>query len=382
MREGRIAITGIGMASSLGNAVQACAAARAGLTRITDLEQTEVEEETLRTEALKGHPANWVAGGFEGPGRLLCLGEAAIQDLLFHVKLKPEEFAGTALLLQLPDDFHQQTLLGRGATATATSDFAPEDLPAEALLQATWKSFPERLMALTGFETRPRILERFRGGPASFAHLLLRARNLLNSRTVDRCIVGGIDSLIDGGPLLAARELQLTRTPNSPVGFLPGEAAGFVLIESARAADARGARIQALLGPVGIAEESFDRFSGTPSTGAALFAATTACLESWSEQDGAIGSAVVNLNGDPFRAMDYGSALVRMTSARLPTSFRLVLPVDSFGELGAATGPVSACMSVRSLVRGYARTPHVLVLLLDERKQRSALLLHHPGTAP
>lgn len=190
--------------------------------------------------------------------------------------------------------------------------------------------------------------------------------------------MGGIDSLIDEGPLMAARELRLMRTPNSPVGFLPGEAAGFVLLESVRAAGARGAHIEALLGPVGTADAPFDRFSGMIPNGAALFAATAACFEEWRERNKAVGSAVVNLNGDSFRSMDYGNALIRMTSAGLPTRFRLILPVDSFGELGAATGPVSVCLSVRSLSRGYAGTPNVLVLLLDERGQRGALLIHLP----
>jgi 3-oxoacyl-[acyl-carrier-protein] synthase-1 len=183
---------------------------------------------------------------------------------------------------------------------------------------------------------------------------------------------------VHGDALLAVRELGLVRTPNSPIGFLPGEAAGFVLLETVRTARARGARIEAHLGAVALAEEDFDRFSRVAPSGKALQSATASCFQQWGAQDAEVGVAVVNLNGDTFRSRDFGGALVRMAAAGLPTGFRTVLPVDNFGELGAATGPVSLCLAVRSLVRRYARTQNLLVLLLDERRLRSALMVHAP----
>ncbi|HYO53821.1 hypothetical protein [Archangium sp.] len=313
------AITGLGMCSSLGLVIDACAAARAGLRRAAELDFMEVDEDTL------------------------------------------------------------ESALGPGPSIPPAAAFAgEEDLSAEALLRATLHSLPERLLAGALPGTRLQTIELSCGGPAAFARLLQRAHHLLTTRTVERCIVGGLDSLVHGDALLAARELGLVRNPNSPIGFLPGEAAGFLLLETVRTARARGARIEAHLGPVAFAEEDFDRFSRVAPSGKALQAAISTCFQQWGAQGAEVGVAVVNLNGDTFRSRDFGSALVRMAAAGLPTGFRTVLPVDSFGELGAATGPVSLCLAVRSLVRRYARTQNLLVLLLDERRLRSALLVHAP----
>ncbi|WP_395837928.1 hypothetical protein [Archangium violaceum] len=338
----------------------------------------EVDEDTLERAALTGHSAEWVAGGFEGPGRLFQLGDAALRDLLLYSKLTPRQLEGTALLLLLPDDFYRETLLGPCSAMPAAAFAGEEHLFAESLLRTTMQSLPERLLTSALPGTRLQAIEFSFGGPAAFARLLQRAYQLLTTRTVERCIVGGLDSQVHGDALLAAYELGLLRTPNSPIGFLPGEAAGFVLLEMDRTSRARGARIEALLGPVTLAEEDFDRFSRGAPSGKAIHAATAACFQQWSAQDAAVGVAIVNLNGDTFRSRDFGSALVRMASAGLPTGFRTVLPVDSFGELGAATGPVSLCLAVRSFVRCYARTQNLLVMLLDERRLRSALLVHAP----
>jgi 3-oxoacyl-[acyl-carrier-protein] synthase-1 len=194
----------------------------------------------------------------------------------------------------------------------------------------------------------------------------------LRAREIDRCIVGGIDTFVHGAPLADVHELGLLRTEQKPVGFFPGEAAGFVLLERADAARARGARAEALLSAAALTEESFGRFSGVPPQGAALTAVAEACLR---EPQARPGLVIVNLNGDEFRARDFGTALVRLRGAVLPDGFRQWFPPASFGETGAATGAASVCMAVRGFSRDYAGSRAALVLLLGDDEARGAVLI-------
>jgi 3-oxoacyl-[acyl-carrier-protein] synthase-1 len=205
--------------------------------------------------------------------------------------------------------------------------------------------------------------------------VLTRAVEALRSRSLERCIVGGIDSWVDGETLTQAYEMGLLRTPNRPVGRFPGEAAAFVLLERLDAARARGARVEALLGPVASTMEAGHRFSGRPLTGAALFEAITACFPEGARQAEEVGLSIVNLNGDEPRSREYGYTLVRLEEAGLPTSSRRWYVPEHFGEIGAATGTVAICMGVRGFMRRYARSPSILVSVLDDELPRGAFLL-------
>jgi 3-oxoacyl-[acyl-carrier-protein] synthase-1 len=117
--------------------------------------------------------------------------------------------------------------------------------------------------------------------------------------------------------------------------------------------------------------QAFHRLSGEVPVGAALQRAAVACCRGQE-----VGLVLANLNGDEWRARDFGTALPAMKEAGLPTEAPQWYPPASFGEVGAATGAVSTCMVVRAFVRGYAGSPHALVLLLADDETRSAYLLH------
>lgn len=203
----------------------------------------------------------------------------------------------------------------------------------------------------------------------------------LRTRTLERCIVGGIDSWVDDEPLTQAYDLGLLRTPDKPVGRFPGEAAAFVLLERLDCARERGAVIEGLLGPVASAEEKGHRFAQRPITGTALFESISACCHPPTKQED-IGLSIINLNGDAVRAREYGHALVRMEEAGLPASAQRWYVAEHFGELGAATGATAICLGVRGLVRQYARSPAILVALLDDEPHRSAFLLRESPWRP
>jgi 3-oxoacyl-[acyl-carrier-protein] synthase-1 len=367
------------MTTSIGmDVVSSCAAARAGLSRRAQLELREPDLETLESVPLKGHAVQGLTDGFDGTGRLMRLGDAALADLLGYSGLTAPDHAGTGFILCLPGDFYATSHAQMELLASEVSDELAYESLAEhleergALRERMERRLVTDLLALHGLAIEPRKRACLFGGAALFARAAQQAVQWIRERRVDRCIVGGIDSYVYGEALNQVHELGLIRTPQQPTGFFPGEAAAFVLLERAGTARARQARIEGVLASVAMAEEPFDRFSEEPPLGAALFSAVESCLGTRPSEPGLV---IVNLNGDDFRANDFGNALSRMAGAGLPRDLRQWHPVEHFGELGAATGAASVCMGVRGFVRGHARSRHVLVALLADDEARGALLL-------
>ncbi|WP_187345195.1 beta-ketoacyl synthase N-terminal-like domain-containing protein [Cystobacter ferrugineus] len=335
--------------------------------------------DTLESVPLKGHAVRGLTDGFDGSGRLLRLGDSALADLIEYSGLGPEHHPRTGFFVCLPGHFYstarrQFELLGEGP---APDSVAREELRSHfeqrQRLQDEWEQrLVPSLLSLNRLTIPPTLRTCFLGGPAVFAQAVVQAVRRLRSRELDRCIVGGIDSYVHGGPLADVYELGLLRTEEKPSGFFPGEAGAFVLLERADAARARGARIEGMLGPSSIAEESFDRFSDEPPQGGALTSAIETCLR---ETEPRPGLAIVNINGDEFRARDFGTTLMRIRGSVLPEDFRQWYPVESFGEIGVATGAASVCLVVRAFVRGYAGSRSALVMLLGDDEARSAMLI-------
>ncbi|NVJ16895.1 beta-ketoacyl synthase N-terminal-like domain-containing protein [Myxococcus sp. AM010] len=380
-----IAITGLGLTSSLGiDVVASCASARAGVTQWTQLDIEEPDLDTLESIPLKGHSVRGLTDGFDGVARLARLGDAALDDLIRYSGLKQASHARMGFFLCLPGHFYstsqcQFELLGQGPAA---EDVAKEALRAHFERQKLFQSKLEQslvpaLLQWNGLDIPFELRTTFHGGPAVFARAVEQAVNLLRSRKIDRCIVGGIDSYVHGSALADAHTLGLLRTEEKPSGFFPGEAASFILLERMDAARLRGARIEGFLGSSAMAAEDFDRFSGVPPQGIALATATEECFRLEQRRPGLI---IVNINGDEFRARDFGTALVRLRGTILPEESWQWFPPASFGEIGVATGAASICLAVRGFVRGYAPSHSAIVMLLGDDEARGAMFVGAPST--
>lgn len=374
-----IAVTGLGMVSSLGHdVVTGCAAARAGLMRAAELGTFAVYSEVEWEEVpVVGHAVREFAEGFEGFGKLVRLASGALADLRAYAQLDGADFSRTALYVNLPSGFLRREHLARRAAAQGRPAGPDETDLVQELLRA---GLIDRAGELSGIRVpRARQYVHF-ADQAGLATLLWDASQRLRSGEVERCIVGGVDSRVEGGFLEAASALGLLKDAENQHGLIPGEAAAFLLLETLEGALARGAHVEAVLEAPAAASEPCHRLSEHPSVGLALSQSIVATIAGLADRGEGTGLIVGDLNGDPARAAEWGYALVRVLH-RVPALRECPqwYPAASFGDTGAAAGAVGACMAVRGLARGYAGTEGVLLWLSSEDGAKGSFYLRSYG---
>ena len=367
----KLAITGIGMVSPLGlDAPTSCASARAGLVRAAPLDSFKIYNKGAWADVgVVGHALRDFAGGFAGLGKLVRLGSGALADLLKSQPLAPEDWSTTAICVALPSGYFE-------TEHAQDPDALVEDRKASQKLRVSLTdNLLNRLCELCAIaipaENRALIFE----DQAGFARSLQYAWHGLSTGKFERCIVGGLDACTDAGYLAAANHFHVVKTDEQPSGFQPGEAAAFLLVESAQMAFKRGSRVLAWIDAATTGREQIPRCSRKPALGVGLTEVLESCFEHLTEPD-ALGWTIGDLNGDAFRANDWGYAVTRLAArGRRVGSFPSTIPAESFGEIGAAQGAVASCMATRAFVRAYAPAAQAIVWLASYDGGRGAFVI-------
>jgi 3-oxoacyl-[acyl-carrier-protein] synthase-1 len=391
-------VTGIGVATSLGSDPAGIGAAvRAAIARPSPHPVVTVWDD----EVGEGAPATVHAvpsvQGFDGTGRLIALSSRALASLQENMDLRPARCAlfvavssGRVLLeaqaraIALAD----QPVSGDDAIAPAAMagiDSAPPDylVPPQGTgalerfrADCTDKLLPWLRKAFTAYGEVLDAQLFFTDAPG-FVDALMAAQRALSMGKVDRCIVGAVDSLLDGDRIDALQYLGLLHSPENPVGTLPGEAAAFLVLETPTGASRSGRRIHAEIDAPAVDEEPVDAFSDGPTQGAALVRAIAASFAQIEGGELETGLVIADLNGQTARARDWGNVLVR-NRALGGASVETWTPASSWGDVGAAIGPLAVCLAARAFARGYARLPRSLVWLWGELGQRGAFSVRAP----
>jgi 3-oxoacyl-[acyl-carrier-protein] synthase I len=371
----KLAITGIGMVSPLGlDAPTSCASARAGLVRAAPLDSFKIYNRGAWAHVgVVGHALREYAGGFAGLGRIVRLGSGALADLLRTFPLTPDDLRATALCAVLPSGYFQIER-AREPESNVDDRSAPEALK-ESLTQHCLDRICNLCSIVIPSANRSLIFE----DQAGFAGALKYAWQALSSGRFERCIVGGLDACTDADFLAAANHFKALKTEERPAGFQPGEAAAFLLVETAAMAFKRGSRVLAWVEAAAAGREQVSRCSRKPALGIGLTETIAACLNFLPEPNG-VGWTLADLNGDVFRANDWGYAATRLAArGRRIGALPITMPAESFGEIGSAQGAVASCMAVRAFVRSYAPAPRVLVWLSSYDGGRGAFVIASDG---
>jgi 3-oxoacyl-(acyl-carrier-protein) synthase len=257
-----LAVTGLGMATAAGATKQACAAARASLSRFSALESELWDPDACELVPVTGAPIASVHG-FSGVGRLAMLAADALSDVLSRDALDPVR---TGLYAAVGSGWHFDARDERsGDEAEDDADQAEpsrgsQRSDAHEYVAAVSKELLPALRRLTSFV--PARAQVYAGDAPGFILALEAARASLARGELDACLVGGVDSYLESEHLEALHALGVLKGPDSPSGLLPGEGAAFVLLETKAAARRRGARVAAMLGGAGIDQAGDAREDG------------------------------------------------------------------------------------------------------------------------
>jgi 3-oxoacyl-[acyl-carrier-protein] synthase-1 len=336
------------MRSSLGDdAVGVCAALRAGLVRPRELIHCTVINEDGSPEHPIGHPVETVQG-FQGMARLLALAHPALEELISRAKLRdpgPPKRLGFFLALPAPRE--------------SAKPPRPEPGLCAPLLKRVRLTVHSKHQA------------EFRFGHASVALAINFAALQLAAGQIDRCIVGAVDSYLDGETLQTLHKERRLKSYDAPAGFQPGEAASFLLLEPVKAAHRRGAQVQGVISHVLVA--GHERNQNPSAPGVVLGGAVASALN---HELGERVWIISDLNGESGRAMEWGNLLVRLAATHPALRDAPVwYPATSLGNTGAASGAIGICAAVRAFARGYAPADAALLLSSSDGPERGVVKL-------
>jgi 3-oxoacyl-[acyl-carrier-protein] synthase-1 len=350
MHAASVDVLGIGASTAVGRSAWSSAAAvRAGISGFTE-HPYMIDR---MAEPMRVAVAPWLDIGLSGIDRLEALLFPAIEQAL--AALDPEKAATfrIALSLGLP-----------GARPGLGNDLAP------AIMEDLRRKYRQQFVALAAFP---------HGHAAGLLALDAGMRQCVQEE-FDACVVAGVDSYI--GPdtlewLEASDQLHGAGPLNNAWGFIPGEAAGAILIANTNSAQQiQGAPLARVLA-VGTAQEPKAIKATQVCIGEGLAHALRGALAALPEGH-RVSDVYCDLNGEPYRADEYGFAAMR-TKGAFDSVSAFIAPADCWGDVAAAGGPLHLALAVIAALKGYAKGRFAVAWASAEGGERAAALLLTSG---
>jgi 3-oxoacyl-[acyl-carrier-protein] synthase-1 len=202
------------------------------------------------------------------------------------------------------------------------------------------------------------------------------AHRKISTGAFDACVVAGVESYLEPATLewLEANEqLHGAGVLNNAWGFIPGEAAGAVLLVRADAVPRIAADPLGLVLRVGSGVERNRIKTETVCIGEGLTAAFREALAAL-PSGARVTDIFCDMNGEPYRADEYGFTCLRTKEAFVAAS-DFVAPADCWGDVSAASSPLCLILATIASLKGYARGAHALLWASSESGERGAALL-------
>lgn len=212
-------------------------------------------------------------------------------------------------------------------------------------------------------------------GRAGGIHALSEALKLLQDRSVTHVVVGGVDTNFDQGVVAALDDDDRLAVGSASDAVIPGEGAGFLLLGTSRSSSPpRPQPVASLIG-VGLGTEPGHIYSKEPNLGEGLSQAFAALFAKLPDRSPKVQCVYAGFNGENVWHKDWGVAYLRH-SEYFTDAFQTHHIADSFGDPGAALGPLMIGVAAIGLQRGYRQGP-CLVWCGSDRGERGAVLLQH-----
>jgi 3-oxoacyl-[acyl-carrier-protein] synthase-1 len=332
------AVTAVGL-----NAPQTCAAIRAGISVFQDAYALPPPDDPVIGAVvparlqLKLTPTEWLAN----------LAARSIGECLQGLTATDQ----TALIISLPEEYRNHPAITPGG--------------ADRIVHMIQKRLEVE------FRGSPILLQH---GHAGALHGLELARGLLATGQVDKCVVGGVDSLLNESDVERLRAAYRIYRPDNPQALIPGEGSAFVLVSTGN----RHRRSLARILGVGVARETDTVLGPRYSQGRGLQRSLTRVLQDAGLAESIISFRVSDMNGERYRAWE--SLLAEARFYRTPRCCLVSwYPAASVGDIGAATSALGVVTAAVGIAKGYAPGPYVMCESSSDEGLRAACLLASSG---
>jgi 3-oxoacyl-[acyl-carrier-protein] synthase I len=346
-----VVVIGVGLMTAVGlSAPETAAAVRAGTMRFceSDLLGRSLERFTLAEVPEDGLPAladtpRNVDGLTAREIRMLRLASVPLRECLAPLQAATER---TGMCVAVPE----------------TETLRAIDRPA----------FVGRLATQSGRAFAAELLDATQSGRAGGLLAIGHAVTAIQSGAAHFMVAGGVDTFRDPYVLGTLDLEDRVKTTANSDGFIPGEGAGFVLLASAEVAAAHGLALFARISPTAVGFEPGHLYSTETYRGDGL-AQTIGRLVNAHAVDQPVAEVYSSMNGENHWAKEWGVGYLRNKAIFQPTH-GTHHPADSYGDTGAASGPLMvglASLGVRDRYRGAP----ALVYASSDRGPRAALVV-------
>jgi 3-oxoacyl-[acyl-carrier-protein] synthase-1 len=190
------------------------------------------------------------------------------------------------------------------------------------------------------------------------------------------CVVAGADSYIDLETLEWIEDTERLHGAgerNNAWGFIPGEGAGAVLLMSSEATQSAGLHRLGAVHGIGVARETQLNGTGAVCTGEGLTAAIRGATAGFTA-DRRLSDVYCDMNGEPYRADEYGFAVSRLREHFVSAS-EFHAPADCWGDVGAASALLGIVLACIADLKGYAAGVDALVWASSDGGERGAAVI-------
>lgn len=249
--------------------------------------------------------------------------------------------------------------------------------PRPGIIQADERLLVTELEAAQAKAGRPIQVTLLGRGHAGGLEGLAKAGAEIRAGSDDIYIVGGVDSYFDFDTLDWLQEHRQLQTEETRGGFFPGEAAGFVALVGDRIVRRHKLATFGSLSSWGLAIERKRIKTEDINLGEGLAQALAEAMAGLGGRPEAVHDVYCDINGERFRSEEWGFALLRVPQAVQTQDY--TAPVDCWGDVGSASGPLFCILAARAWARRYAGGRRALVWAGSEAGARAAVFLDAPA---
>lgn len=211
-------------------------------------------------------------------------------------------------------------------------------------------------------------------GHASGLTALGMAVNHMRRGEFEACLIGGIESYFHPDTIAWLDANRQLAGAVSRSGFVPGEGAGFCILTTENAQLQFQLKKLARVRTIALGNETKLLKTIDICLGEGLTATVRDALRDLQLPNERINHVVCDINGERYRAEEWGFVCLRMGQYfDDPTAYHS--PVECWGDMGAASGPLFVMLTCQASARGYSRGPRNLLWSSSECGRRAAAVL-------